>query len=334
MPTFCRHNRLIQNCPICAREQDVEMRPIVSPSTPRAGQSRTSGSPAGGAARSGAQTRARTVRATPGLRVRRLQRGADDGYRSELVPGLKSSADAQRLADELAYAAARLTCLASDPPGLYGEVADPTAELEERSWLAFEIAYLGPLDGQQPFVALAHARTSWSSGRSPDPDALELGPRSSHEPGRGARTFDAYRAWAQRAGSQAAALTGEPSWTPERRFERSFERLSLPGLRRGAKFDLLTTLGRLGAYQMRAGSLFLRDSDEVTLAAKRLLGIGDPLLLDRRAATLAQACELPLEALDVGFFNWERGERAALGMDPALEPGPAALASARSALGL
>src|SRR5437764_7901517 len=31
VPTFCRHNRLIHNCPICSREQEIELRPIVSP---------------------------------------------------------------------------------------------------------------------------------------------------------------------------------------------------------------------------------------------------------------------------------------------------------------
>ncbi len=40
MPTFCRHNHLIQNCPICSREQNVELRPIVSPSGPKATQAR------------------------------------------------------------------------------------------------------------------------------------------------------------------------------------------------------------------------------------------------------------------------------------------------------
>ncbi len=57
--------------------------------------------------------------------MRRLARGADDGYQSPLVPGLKSSVEAERLAEELAFAAARLDALASDPPGLYAEVADP-----------------------------------------------------------------------------------------------------------------------------------------------------------------------------------------------------------------
>jgi hypothetical protein len=329
LPTFCRHNRLIQNCPICAREQDVELRPIVT--GPRAAPARSAGA---GASQAGTASRARAARPPAGVTVRRLQRGADDGYRSELAPGIKSSADAQRLAVELAFAAARLTALATAPPGLYATVADPARDIEERSWLAFEIAYLGPLDGQPPFASIERAATSWSSGQAPALDDLELGPRSSHEPSRGTRTLDAYRAWAGRAGSQSAALTGETSWTPERRFARAFERLALPGLQRGAKFDLLTTLGCLGVYEMRAGSLFFSGSDPVTLAAKRLLGIGDPLLLDRRAAALARAGGIELEALDVAFYNWERGERATLGVDPAVEPDSGTLEQTQAALGL
>src|SRR5665213_3910639 len=99
----------------------------------------------------------RTV--TPG--DRRMVRGSDDGYRVDLAPGLKSSIDAERLADELAWAATRLSRLATDPPGLYAEVADAAGDLEERSWLAFEIAYLGPLDGVAPFEAIDAARVSW-----------------------------------------------------------------------------------------------------------------------------------------------------------------------------
>jgi hypothetical protein len=247
---------------------------------------------------------------------------------------LRSSADAERLAEELSYASARLSELASDPPGLYGAVAESAAGLEERSWLAFLIAYLCPLDGEHPFAAIEQGRTSWDSGELPDPDGLELGPRSAHEAGRSTRTLDAYRAWAQRAGSQAAALTGELAWTQQRRFARAFERLSLPSLHRGARFDLLTTLGTLGVYEMDAGSLFLGGNDSVTVAAKRLLGIGDPMLLDRRAAALAQACEVPLAALDAGFYNWERAQRATLGMGPEFEPDPDALQTARTALGL
>ena len=332
MPSFCRHNRLIQNCPICAREQDIELRPVVSSSAPKSALPRTGGG--SGGARSPSAARPRTPRAATGLTVRRLERGADDGYQSELVPGLRSSADAERLASELVLAAARLGRLAADPPGLYADVADREVALEERLWLAFLIAYLCPLDGERPFATIEQVRTSWTSGAVPAVDGVELGPRTSHEAGRGTRTFDAYRAWAERAGSQEAVFTGDPGWSAERRFARVFERMALPGLQRGARFDLLATLGRLGVLDLSAGSLFLGGSDGVTIAAKRLLGIGDPLLLDRRAAALADACELPLEALDVGFYNWERGSRAALGMEPSLEPDPEAVATALAALGL
>ena len=313
----------------------MEMRPVVSPGGqtvrhPRHG----AGSGLGTASRGSATSRSSSARASGGLTVRRLSRAAEDGFRSALVPGLRSGADAQRLAEELAFAATRLDRLAADPPGLYAEVANPSQSIEERSWLAFLIAYLGPTDEADPFAGIAQARTPWSSGEPPHLDDVATGPRSSHEPGRGPRTTDAYRAWAQRAGSQETAFTGDIAWTPERRFARVFERLALPGLHRGARFDLLATLGRLGVYDLQAGALGLGGNGSVTLAAKRVLGIGDAMLLERRAADLAAACELPLDALDLGFYNWERGARAGLGVDPSTEPDPALLHGALGALGL
>jgi hypothetical protein len=269
------------------------------------------------------------------MTVRRLERGTDDGFRSELVPGVKSSADAERLADELAFAQARLRRLADDPPGLYAEISDPAGDIEERSWLAFLAAYLGPREDESPFADIEAARTSWRSTEAPELAQVRAGPRGAYDPESGAgRTLEAYRAWAERGGSQAAAFTGEASWTPERRFARVLERLALPAFPRGARFELLTILGWTGVYELRAGALALGGSDPVTVAAKRLLGIGDVMLLERRAAELADACDLPLETLDVAFFNWERGERARLGMPPELAPDPAAQAAARGALGL
>lgn len=327
MPTFCRHNRLIQNCPICSREQSVELRPIVSSSAPRTSQPRE---------RSPRAARPQAARTRTGagaqLKVRRLARGRDDGFRSPLVPGLKSSADAERLSEELAFAAARLKSLAEHPPGLYAEVADRAGDVEERTWLAFLITYMSPLDGEDPFASIRHARTSWASGEAPALDELPLGPRTAHDSARGTRTFDAYRAWAQRAGSQAAAFTGEQVWPPERRFARVFERLALPGLHRDARFDLLVVLGRLGVYDLQAGTLALGGDNQVTVAAKRAFGIGDPLLLERRALALAGACELPLAALDLALYNWERGERATVGLGTSTEPDADALSAAYDAL--
>jgi hypothetical protein len=268
------------------------------------------------------------------VRVRRLARGVDDGYGSPLAPGLKSSADAERLAEELAFAVARLERLTDDPPGLYAEVGAESGEIEERTWLAFLIAYLGPLDGEDPFSAIQTVRTTWVSGEQPDLEAVQTGPRTAHDPSRGLRTLEAYRAWAARSGSQASAFTGEQTWTGERRFARVFERLALPGFDRGPRFDLLVTLGRLGVYDLRPAVLGFGGANEVTLAAKRIFGIGDPLLLERRAGELAAACELPLECLDVGLHNWGTGTRATLGLDPTTEPEPGPLNSTRTALGL
>jgi hypothetical protein len=325
MPQFCRHNRLLQNCTICSREQEVELRPVVSSSAPQSTQPRAPRKPS-------ARTRAGRPSAR-GVTVHRVRNSVDDGYRSALAPGLKSTEEAATLADELAFAAGRLRALESDPPGLYAEVADSQQDLEERSWLAFLIAYLGPLETDDPFAAIRAARTSWASGQPPAINEIEIGPRAAYDPDRPERTIAAYRAWASRAGGQSAALAGEPEWTPERRFARALERLSLPGFQRDARFELLVSLGELGAYELRAGTLALGGGDQVTVAAKRALGIGDTMLLERRAAQLAEGCGIPLAALDLGFYNWERGERATVGLGAGAEPDPVLQASVHAALG-
>ena len=157
---------------------------------------------------------------------------------------------------------------------------------------------------------------SGAPGELPDLDGLELGPRTSHDPARGAATLLAYGQWA--GASQADAFRGDPSWTPERRFERIFERLALPGFARMGRYELLVTLGRLGLYELRGEDLRLSSvagGHDLTLAgAKRVFAIGDPLLLERRAGALAQALEVPVEALDVGLANWQSEQRATLGV--------------------
>lgn len=282
------------------------------------------------------------------MRVRQVAREQDDGFRSALIPGVKASAAAERLAEELAFAAARLALLAADPPGLYGDVAAAagsqaagSAEREEALWLAFLTAYLCPLEGDDPFGGVRTARTSWASGELPRLEDVPLGPRTAHDPLRGTATLAAYRAWAERAGSQDAAFAGESSWTPERRFARDYERLALPGLQRDARFDLLVTLGQLGLHDLRAETLQLGGADETTVAAKRVFGIADTLLLERRAGELAAAAQLPLAALDLALWNWNRlpqpatgeRERATLGAAGS-EPDADAYARAAAVLGL
>jgi len=327
VPSFCRHNRLIHNCPICAEDD---------PNLAFQGKSR---SKAKGASPS--QTTPRVPRAArapsrarASVKVQQLERAADDGYHCGLAIGVRSTADAQRLAHEIALASGRLAQLATDPPGLYLEVATST-DIEEATWLAFLIAYLSPLDVGDPFEAISGARVTWASGDIPSLETIATGPRSAHDPARGSQTIEAYRAWAQRSGSQAQAFAGEEAWTPGRRFSRVFERLALPGFHRAARYDLLVSLGRLGRYEMRGETLILGGADDdTTAAAKRIFGIGDTTLLERRSAELASEADVAIEALDLAIANWGRGgQRVTLGVsESALDQN--ALASALSALGL
>jgi hypothetical protein len=260
--------------------------------------------------------------------VRHQQRAVEDGYSSSLLPGLRASADALRLAEELSFANGRLLALAppsaagdSGMPDLYARARELSgSDPEQASWICFLSAYLSPLEGPDPFAGIDQALLSdrdsldWQGL-----EGIELGPRTSHEPARGADTVVAYRAWYEQAGSQALAFAGDPSWTPQRRFERLFERLALPGLTRAARYELLVLLGSLELYPMQADSLHLSGKrasggeDATVLAAKRVFAIGDALLLERRAQALAEAVEIPLAALDLALANWGVGERATLG---------------------
>lgn len=271
MPLFCRHNRLTANCPICGKELDAELRAKAPPRQQRAGRSSTR----------------RRSESRGGVVTRRMARAVDDGYRNPLIPGIKATADAERLAGALAVAAARL-----EPPGPYEAVA-AQPDREQATWLAFLLALTGP-DAPELQAAVLAADPPWADGEPSDlPDDLRS-------------TAAAYRDWAQRAGSQAAAFAGEPEWTPARRFARVFQRLALPGFGRARRYELLVTLGAAGLYELEADALHVGGEDDATtLAAKRVLSSGETMLLERRARELAQACEIPLAALDRGLAIWE-----------------------------
>jgi hypothetical protein len=281
---FCRHNRMTVKCPICSKELEAELR---DKAPPRPAGIRRAPAPR---ARRAAAPRA------GGLVTRRLARAEDDGYRNQLVPGLRATADAERLAAALVIAAERL-----EPPGPY-EVVAAEPDREQATWLAFLLALAGPGDAERQ-DAVAAAAPRFEDGELPEPLAEH------------ARAVAAYRQWAQRAGSQAAGFTGEPDWSPQRRFARVFERLALPELGRAPRFELLATLGAAGLYELEPDMLHLSvEDDATTQAAKRALLSGDKMLLERRARELAAACELPLASLDRGLALWD---------DPAMEIEPA-----------
>jgi Alpha-glutamyl/putrescinyl thymine pyrophosphorylase clade 3 len=334
---FCRHNRFIERCPIC-RETVPGLAPPENPGRGAAAKSAVGAARGAKAKRAGAGGR-RGPRGGPELHVRHELRAEDDGYRSPLTPGLRSSADAARLAEEIAFAEGRLVTLTTAPPDLYGEVREQEDE-DQATWMSFVIAYLSPIEGPDPFVGIRAAlQADWRAGELPDLRTVPLGPRTSHDPARGDATLRAYLHWAERAGSQTEAFAGEPTWTPARRFERAFERLTLPGLGRMGRFDLLVTLGRVGFYELHTDSLYLggprgtAPDDLTTTAAKRVFGIGDPMHLERRVQALAKAMLVPVEALDLALANWGAGERATLGVPPEAVDRHA-LERAHAALGL
>ncbi len=335
MPTFCRHNRFIERCPICSK---------TLPEYAGGGERSSRGS---------AATRSPGRRAAPAGRsrgeavhVQRESRAQDDGYRTALLPGVRASADAARLGEEIAFASARLHALRTAPPGLYAEASALAGEdLEKATWMCFLISYLAPLDvspdsppDEDAFAGIRLALRADGDGPD-DLDGVLLGPRTSHGPARGADTLRAYRHWVERAGTQTDAFRGDPAWSPRRRFERLFERLALPGFGRMGRYDLLVTLGCLELYELEADSLHLlgargqSSSDLTTVAAKRLFAIGDPMYLERRAAALAEATAVPLETLDLALANWAAPRRATLGMAEDARDHDA-LARARDALGL
>jgi hypothetical protein len=321
--TFCRHGTLTDSCPICRpsvenAERDATQRPA---------RARPARSPTTSSIRPRTASAGRSGR----LVIRHETRAADDGFRSHLAPGLRSTVDAERLAEALAGAGGRIERLSSDPPGLYLEVA--AGELEEASWLAFLISLIGPLEeADDPFASVEAARTSWASGEPPRLEDVEAGPRGSLDRSRALETVLAYRRWVDRAGSQRDAYGGDPAWTPAQRFERVFERLALPAFERRARFDLLVVLGATGRYPLSAPGLLLVEDDSVSRAAKRVFGIGDRMTLERRARELAVACGAPVAALDLALDRWSTGSELAAGVP--LTRDESVLERARSALGI
>src|SRR5215208_4586515 len=143
---FCRHNRMTAKCPICSKELEADLRAKAPPR------------PAG-IRRAPAAPRARRA-ATPrtgALVTRKLARAQDDGYRNALVPGLRATADAERLAVALMIGAERL-----EPPGPYEAVA-AEPDLEQATWLAFLLALVGP-DAPELQDAIVEAAPSYADG--------------------------------------------------------------------------------------------------------------------------------------------------------------------------
>ena len=233
VPSFCRHGRLEANCPICSKKGAAPG----APAGPRAGRAAAGLGAPPGLDRAPARRRRRPQGPPPGPRGRRRLR-ARARPRACGPPPTRGA-----LADELAFSVARLD------------------ELARRPARALRRGRRGGRPRGGPLARLPHRRTSrrWrprTRGRRSPPRASRgrrarsrtsparpAGPRGVLRPARAAAPTGR---WAARAGSQSTALEGDPLWAPERRFDRGFERLALPGFGRAQRYELLTVLRHLG----------------------------------------------------------------------------------------
>lgn len=187
MPAFCRHNRLLENCPICSKK------PRVSAGSAGGGAPKRERAAAARPRPSGAKRRAPQA---SGVTVRRLARAEDDGYDNDLVPGLRASADADRLARCLAAAAQDLDSMRAQPRALgavAAELAPSAGPLDAAALTAgagtpearFDRAYerlARPGMGRPERVRLLIA--AWAHGALPDvePWTLRLGDAAASDP--------------------------------------------------------------------------------------------------------------------------------------------------------
>ena len=233
MPTFCRHNRFLERCPICSKTL-----PGNAPRDgPRAARRRARGARAGGAAaRSARRARGRRRCACAASSAR-----AEDGYSSRSCPACAPRPTPRAWPRRSLSRTAACCVLArrrARRRASTREVARWRAsDLEQATLDLLPDRLPVPAGGRRavrrhPSAARCRGRRASALARtSRDVDARARA--RSHDPARGARDARAYRAVGARgrpAIGQQARFAGDPSWTPQRRFERLFERLALPGL--------------------------------------------------------------------------------------------------------
>ena len=217
------------------------------------------------------------------LVTRQLARATDDGYRNPLVPGLKATADAERLAIAVTQAHERL-----DPPGPFTAI-DETPDVEQATWLAFLFALAPEL-----YDVIDETRPAWEDAANLDalPEAK-------------AKTAAAYRALGRArrlAGGRVHGRGDLDAGAPLRprlraaRAPRLHPRDALRPADRARRRRHLPARGRRAALRRR--------TTPTTDAAKRLLVSGDRMLLERRARDLADASGLPIGAFDRGLAVW------------------------------
>ena len=252
------------------------------------------------------RTRGSSTRRAPGVVTKRVARAADDGYRNALVPGLRATADAERLASALAWADARL-----EFPGPHPAVAEEPVQ-EEAFWLAFLLALVPP-GAHELHEAIVASRPSWAARRA------ARGPRRrpAHDPrlpGVGRAHRHAGRGLPRRAGLDAGAAlrphlrAARAARARSRRPLRAAQHARRGGVGRGRRRRPPPRQERRRDHARRQARARLRRRDAARAPGRR------PRRRDRRPPRRARP-----RARGVGRRRGARGEappaiRAALGL--------------------
>ena len=120
-----------------------------------------------------------------------------------------------------------------------------------------------------------------------------------------------YVDWVSTAGSHDALFdrARHPGHdTPEIVFERVYRSMdAVARFGRTARFDYLSTAGRLGLLDIRPGSVFLTNATGPLTGAQLFFTLTErPTDLDNRAVKLAQALGIGMDTMEDALCNWQK----------------------------
>ena len=120
-----------------------------------------------------------------------------------------------------------------------------------------------------------------------------------------------YVNWVSAAGNHDALFDSartSPYDTPESMFGRLYRSMNaVARFGRTARFDYLSTAGRLGLLDIRPGSPFLTNATGPLKGARLMFGSSErPADLDQRVVRLAQALGIGMDTMEDALCNWQK----------------------------
>ena len=123
--------------------------------------------------------------------------------------------------------------------------------------------------------------------------------------------IETYVDWVSAEGSHDALFEtaqASPDDTPEMVFERLYRSMNaVTRFGRTARFDYLSTAGRLRLLDIRPGSPFLTDATGPLTGAQRMFASTErPANLEKRVAEVAQALGIGMDTMEDALCNWQK----------------------------